>query len=276
MNSAPSSNAIDPLPEFSPSFVGVYPASDINMRRFGIFESDLAIDFAGSNTAVLITRILEQCTVDPDGRLSAGFFRELSISRRLECLLAIAAGEEGSAFNFPFHCAGCEQEIELELTLEDIADQQREADLIETVEIEIKGKPFSFRKPCGLDQENWAKMVFRDQREAVEAMIRSLAVTHDMPESLDTDTIDLLDEAMCEADPLVNFRCRVTCAECSSPNEFFIDLYDVALGTLSRNKQQLIVMVHKLASHYHWSENEIFAVPYWRRKEYLNLIAVGR
>ena len=275
MKSTPGSNVISPSPEYSGSF-GVFPSSSVGKRRFGIFESDLAIDFTGEATPNLITRILELCTVDPDSRLPSGYFRDITVGRRLECLLALAAGEGGSAFNFPFHCAGCGQEIELELTLEDIGDQQREADLIETVEVEIGGVPYTFRKPCGRDQEEWAKMVFRDQGDAVQSMICALALTHEMPESLDQVTIDFIDEAMYEADPLVNFLCRVTCAECNSPNEFFVDLCDVALGTLGRLQQQLIVMVHKLASHYHWSEKEIFSVPHWRRKEYLDLIAAGR
>ena len=276
MSSAPRSNAIDPLRESSRTLAEVYPASGIGMRRFGILESDLAIDFSGDHTPVLITRLLEQCAVDPDDRPPTGFFRELSVGRRLECLLALAAGGDGSAFNFPFHCAACGQEIELELTLEDIAEQQRAADLIETVEVEIRGKPFSLRKPCGRDQENWAKMAFRDYQEAVKAMIGSLAVVHELAENLDQDTIDLIDEAMYEADPLVNFLCRVTCGECNAPNEFSIDLCDVALRALSRRQQQLIVMVHKIASRYHWSEKEVFSVPHWRREAYLDLIAAGR
>jgi len=55
-----------------------------------------------------------------------------------------------------------------------------------------------------------------------------------------------------------------------------IDLCDVALGALRRLQQQLLITVHQLASHYHWSEKEIFSVPAFRRQAYLNLIAAGR
>jgi hypothetical protein len=276
MNSVPASEAIVPLPEFSPSLAGDPRANGVGLRRFGIFESDLAIDFAGGDPHMLITRLLGECTVDPEGRFSAAFFRTLSVGKRLECLLVLAAGEDGRAFNFPFPCVGCSQEIELELTLEEIAGQQREADLIETVEIEIKGKPVVFRKARGSDQEAWAAMHFRDEKEAAAAMIGTLAVSQDIPKSLGPDELDLIDEAMDEADPLVNFLCRVTCGECNSPNEFLVDLCDVALGMLNRLQQQLLVMIHKLASHYHWNEKEIFEIPHWRRQKYLELIAAGR
>lgn len=276
MNSAPRSNVFDPMPEYPRPFSGVYPASGIAMRQFGVCEADLAIDFAAEAPPVLVTRILDQCALDTDGREPTEYFRELSVGRRLECMLALAAGEDGSAFHFPFHCAGCGQEIELELTLDDISAQQREADRADTVDVDISGKRFALRKPCGRDQEQWSATVYQDQREAVEAMIASLAISGDVPQVLDQHAIDAIDEAMNDADPLVNFLCRVRCAECGSPNEFLIDLCEVALGTLRRLQAQLIVSVHKLASHYHWSEKEIFSVPHWRRKEYLDLISAGR
>jgi hypothetical protein len=276
MNLASRTTATIPFPELPPSFAAGFPAGGIGMRRFGIFESDLAVDFAGGNIPALVTRILEQCTVDPEDSLPAGFFRGLSVGKRLECLLALSAGEQRSSFNFPFRCSGCGQEIEMELTLDEIAEMQQEADRIETVEVGIGGRSLLFRKPSGADQEKWAGMVFRDEKEAAWAMIGTLAASPEIAESLDAEELGLIDEAMDEADPLVNFLCRVGCAECGAENEFLVDLLDVALGTLGRLQQQLIVMVHKLASHYHWSEKEIFEVPHWRRKEYLGLIAAGR
>jgi hypothetical protein len=270
------SSAPNLSPEIPSSLAAAYPASAIGMRRFGVQESDLAIDFSGNNDTQLITRLLEQCAVFPEGRPSPGFFRDLSVGRRLECLLALAVNEVHSAFEFSFHCAGCKQEIELEITLEEIAGQQREADRIETVEVELEGKTFRFRKPCGRDQENWGRMAFSNPAEAAGAIAESLALSEDLPAGLGPGAIDLIDEAMDAADPLVNFLCRANCAECNFTNEFPIDLGAVALDMLRRFQQRLIVMVHKLASHYHWSEKEIFAVPHWRRKAFLDLIAAGR
>src|SRR5687768_16888078 len=125
MNSIPTSRAFIPLPAFSPSIADADLASSTSLRQFGTNETDLAIDFAGTDPHALITRILEQCTLDPESRLSAGFFRELSVGKRLECLLLLAADEVGPAFSFPFHCTSCSQELELELTLDEIAGQQR-------------------------------------------------------------------------------------------------------------------------------------------------------
>lgn len=276
MNLVSRSDAVIRLPDFPSSLAGANPAAGIGMRRFGIFESDLAIDFTSGDVPALITRILEQCTVDPDNRLPGDFFRGLSVAKRHECLLALAAGEERVSFNFPFRCSGCEQELEIELTLDEIAEMQGEADRTDVVEVSLGKRSLLFRKPSGRDQEHWAGMIFRDETDAAWAMIGALAVDPEIADGLGAKELGLIDAAMDEADPLINFLCRIDCSECGSPNEFLIDLQAVALDRLSRLQQQLIVMVHKLASHYHWSEKEVFDVPHRRRNQYLDLIAAGR
>jgi hypothetical protein len=64
----------------------------------------------------------------------------------------------------------------------------------------------------------------------------------------------------------------VECDICGRPNDHEIDLFETALEMLARAQRSLIVSAHRLASHYHWSEREIFAVPEWRRRQYLELI----
>ena len=275
MRSPSRSSAVRPFPSLPPSLADQLRGVRICLRRFGIMEEDLGIDFAANDAPALITSLLEQCSVCSEGSLPAGVFREFSLGKRLECLLMLAAGWESPALSFPFVCPGCGQELELELTLEEIAQLQRQADATDTIEIELRGQLAVLRKPNGLDQENWARRRFQDQHEAAETMIGTLSVTPIGPEPLTADELRRIDLAMDEADPLVNFRCRVTCAECGHPNEFPIDLCETALDLLRRAQQQLLTIVHQLASHYHWNEKEVFAVPPWRRVEYLDLIAAG-
>ncbi len=265
-----------PFPAFPPSLADRFSGARTGLRPFGIEKSDLGIDLAESDTPGLVTRILKECAAGAGSGISADLFYELSVSKRLECLLVLAAKSSGTALSFPFRCAGCGLELELELTLDEIAEQQREADLIETVEVMIRDKIFTIRKPTGRDQESWSGRVFADEKAAIGAMIGTLMTMPGEWETLEAADLDRINEALDEADPLVNFLCRVACADCGEPNEFLIDLCDTALGILARLQKQLIVMVHKLASHYHWSEEEIFAVPHWRRLAYLDLIAAGR
>ena len=251
-------------------------AGGVGLRRFGTFEGDLSIDFTSANRAALVTRLLELCAVDPAGILPDNFFRKLSIGKRIECLLVLAAREPDVALGFPFKCAGCNEEIELELTLHEISEIQGEADLIEIVGVDISGRPIEFRKPTGSDQEMWSKMIFKDENDAATKMISTFAVLPGSYEGFQPNELSAVEKALEEADPLVNFSCRVSCGECGELNEHEIDLMETALSMLKRAQNQLIFTVHQLAEHYHWSEQEIFAVPDWRKQQYLELIGAIR
>ena len=277
MNSSNNPDDFLPFPPFPDALAEKYAAKHLGLRPFGIVESDLAIDFAKKNNPALVTLILEQCTTSLNKALPTDFFQDLSIGKRLECLLWLARGfNERQAFSFLFKCHSCQLELEFELTLAEIAEQQREADLKESIEIETGGRKLVFRKPLGRDQENWQNFSFPDERAAALTLAKRLQTSPDEALEIRDEALALIDEAMDEADPLVNFNCRVRCFDCDSVNEFPVDLYDFALGELNRAQNRLLNAVHRLASRYHWSEKEIFAVPHWRRMQYLNLIAEKR
>lgn len=250
-----------------------YALQDLTLRPFGIDESDLAVDFSQKDVPALVTRILAQCAVFRETAAPTDFFLDLTVGKRLECLLKLAAGGELSAFFFSFKCGACEQDLEFELTLDEIAEMQAEADQSATVELKIDGKSYVFRKPLGRDQKVWQNSAFADETAAAQAMIGSLQIAPKKKSEISGEIFGLIDEAMDEADPLINFNCRVRCAECDAVNDFPVDLSEFALGALSRAQQRLLRTVHRLASRYHWSEKEIFAVPHWRRLKYLALIA---
>jgi hypothetical protein len=276
MNALSGTGVLIPLPGCPQDIGRDVSAGGVGLRKFGIFAGDLGIDLASANRAALVTRLLESCAVDPAGILPDSFFRELSVGKRIECLLVLAAGGPGAALGFPFKCAGCGEEIELELTIREISEMQGEADLIEMVGVDIGGRRMEFRKPTGRDQEMWGKMIFSDERDRAAGMIGTLAALPGSFEALQPVELSAVEEGLDEADPLVNFSCRVSCGECGELNEHETDLTETALGMLNRAQKQLVITVHRLASHYHWSEQEIFAVPDWRRRQFLELIGAIR
>jgi hypothetical protein len=69
--------------------------------------------------------------VDLRGSLPAEFFEELSVGKRIECLLFLATGSASANLSFPFKCSGCGEELELELSLDEISSLQRAADATE-------------------------------------------------------------------------------------------------------------------------------------------------
>jgi len=70
---------------------------------------------------------------------------------------------------------------------------------------------------------------------------------------------------MQEADPLVDFSMGVELSFCGSQDTYRIDLAGHVMKQLRAVQSDLATTVHTWASHYHWSETEIFAVAPWRR-----------
>lgn len=269
----PGTHQLIPLPEFPQRYAsGFSTRRGVALRRFGIVEDDLRVDFGAANRAALATHLLNVCTVDPDGVLPENFFLELSVGKRIECLLVLALGGADDALRFPFKCGSCAEELEFELTLAELAELQGEADEIEIVDVELGGRKIRVEKFSGLDQQMLSASVFRDELHAATEMISKRVVEPAAFGRLGSREIEVVEAAMEDADPLVNFSCSIECGECGQPNDHEIDLFETALDMLGRAQRRLILSVHRLALHYHWSEREIFAVPEWRRRQYLDLI----
>lgn len=276
MNTEVEAGEVIPLPPVAMSAAGAWCTDGVGFRRFGKFETDLAVDFSVPNRAALATRLLELCAVDPEGLLPPRHFSERAIGQRIECLLLLAAGGWEKALSLVFKCQGCGQDLELDLTFKELSEVQREADQIETVGIDLEGTRVEFRKPKGRDQEVWAGTIFQDELDAATRMISSLAVTPDFSATLGQASVSEIERMFEDADPLVNFSCRVRCGECDRLNDYWVDLMETALTMLRRIQTQLIHAIHRMASHYHWSEADVLAVPEWRRQQYLQLIGATK
>ncbi len=61
---------------------------------------------------------------------------------------------------------------------------------------------------------------------------------------------------------------QTECPECGAANNVDLDPYRV----LARSSDELLRQVHQIATHYHWGEAEILAMPRMRRQRYLDLI----
>lgn len=266
-------NKLIPLPEFPQRYASGLPVrSSVGFRRFGIVEDDLRMDFGVPDRAALATRLLNLCKVDPESAVPENFFLDLSVGKRTECLLTLALGGNDDPLRFPFKCAACNEELEFELSLAELSAMQGEADKVEVIEIEVEGRQVEFRKLSGRDQELLSSVVFDDEVQGATDIVTKLAVKPNGLGQVAVGDLRRIEDAMDEADPLVNFSCRVACGECGQPNDHEIDLFETALAMLARAQRRLIVSAHRLASHYHWTEREIFAVPEWRREQYLGLI----
>ena len=212
----------------------------------------------------------------------------MGVSQRIAKLLNIVALSEGACFDFTLSCPEetCRETMSIEIDFDSLYQLQQSA--YEETAVVLEKHALCVRRPTGQDQLNWLTQPASEK--GLQAMIQALLVRPDVsfdvssdinfaqvsqPEPTDEQlllALPALNQALDRLDPLVNFTLSVTCPHCDRTTQSDLDLGAWALEKLRRSQQQLISMVHRLASYYHWSESEIFAIPSWRRSHYLALI----
>jgi hypothetical protein len=278
----------------SPSFGGVhtvqlpkaleatYAIETLMLRPFGIDERDLEVDFSQHSRPALVTDILERCATVANGKSpDRSLLWELQVGTRIECLLRIIS--LGGAFEaaLPMRCLdeACGKKVEVELSLDELLGSQGETS--DSISVDCGEQTLELRKPRGLDQHAWSTREFESDRAAMESMVQTLVVQADHSRSenntfspflFDDDVLSAIDRVMQESDSLVSFSLEVVCPYCQSHSELELDLETLSIEFLRHSQRSLLTTIHRLAKHYHWSEQQIFAVPHWRRIHYLRLL----
>ncbi len=263
-----------------PGSVKAGHANDLVLRPFGLYESDLNVDFTQALPPFLVTEILDCCTRDVgEARLEPDFFWSLTVGKRIECLLNLLPSGPGTEIPFTFLCPNkeCSQELQIEISVREISAMQAEAYESEPVLVPLENGSLALRRPTGSDQLTWLNSRFADEEAATKGMLRTLLLECPANAAIDGDAIpnglvSVVEQALEEADPLVCFSLLVNCSSCGAENLLEIDLEEFSLRRLRQAQMRLLASVHKLAANYHWSEREIFSIPYWRRARYLSLI----
>jgi len=251
------------------------------LRPFGFRAEDLAIDFDHTARPWLEIQILACCTTDKAGHNpEEGFFWKLGLSQRTECLLAITSLAHSSRqINVDLRCQNskCHEEMEVEFSMQDIANIQNSSEQNESIAVEINHQLFSLRKPKGSDQLKWLSDSYRGESSAAQYMINSLLpeeqqLTFHPQGEQNSDWLQNINDAMQAMDPLVNFRINTSCPSCEKQYAYDIDFGEICLQKLQSAQNRLIETVHTLAFYYHWNDQDIFALPPWRLQRHLSLI----
>jgi hypothetical protein len=264
-----------PLPEWLPIERACRPAS---LRAFGSDMGDLAIDFAGVERPWLITNLLLRCSQTRNGDpVPEEAIWGLPVSTRIAATVWLAAAEATRPLAWRVRCrySDCGSEGELELDPGEIEALIAERQQEKLVPVKIGSHTVRLRRPTGGDQRRWL-----DDRAEGLSIAASLVVEPSL-EDLVADGItvdamsDSIDSAMEEYDPLVDFHVDVGCPQCGRATTQAPDLAAGSLERLWGAQLGLIDQVHRLASHYHWTEDEIAKIPSWRRQAYLASIDGG-
>lgn len=263
------------LPEWLP----VEPENrPVELRPYGSEMTDLAVNFAGVERPWLMTSVLSRCAHTAGGRPAPEeAIWELPVSTRIEAVVALACAVSPRPLEWRVRCryADCGLEAELELTAEEIQAVTAEACVEKLAPVSIGARTVWLRRPTGNDQRQWLA-----SGAGPAAMAASLVVEPRLddlaPEGISLEEIGAsLDRAMEQYDPLIGFHLDVNCPDCGRATAQAPDLAGGALERLWSSQLALIDQVHRLASHYHWTEEEIARVPAWRRQAYLARLEGG-
>lgn len=238
---------------------------------------DLDVPLDGASWPVprpeLVTRVLAACRADDASGDDAW---DLTLGGRIGGLAAVLA-RSGEPLRPQLRCPepGCGEAFEVELPLERLVAMAEEAERERAVVVPLARRPtLRLRRPTGRDQLRWSARRFASTAEAERALLGSLVVEPaDGPGPLTDAELSAVSAAMEEADPLPSFRVASACPACAAQGEHALDLEGLLLALLARRQRALIHDVHRLAAEFGWSEADVLAIPEWRRRAYLRLLA---
>ena len=246
-------------------------------RCYGALAGDLDLDFENTQRPLLITQLLGRCLRQTnDVAYTESTLWEWSLNRRLQGVLAITAATIGPTVLLRAKCSATDCGEELELPLELAMFQQ--ANEPETLCCKLDDTTqLALRLPTGKDQDRWLNQFYGASQDLALSMARSLvsSVQGELPQAdwrLPEAWLDPVAEALAESDPLTALSLHSQCPVCHEDNELELDLEGWLLQQLADEQVMLLRQVHRLASVYHWSEEQIISLPQRRRNDYLTLI----
>jgi hypothetical protein len=235
------------------------------VRPFGSEAGDLDVDFT-LRPPFLATDLLRRCAA-----LSDEAAWDLAVGARTETLAALAMLSEPGPLAIGLRCPRpqCREALEIDIEPGELrsacADREREH-----VDVRVGGDPMRLRRPTGRDQRAWLGTRWPDIETARRSMLASL-LSAPVSRPLDASVLTALETELAHIDPLVDFTLGVACPACGVTEEHTVDLEQHALAALRRVHQRLFESVARLATRFHWTEADIFALPPWRRERYLAL-----
>jgi hypothetical protein len=215
-------------------------------------------------TSVLAGSLAELAGVTAD----EGLVRSLSCGDREYLVLQLAALIDPAPRWVTAGCRGCSELIQFQVSPQAVPFKPSGEGYPETV-AELSIGEARLRVPTGADEEFIA---VQESDAGAETLLLSRLLTfagEPVPvECLSRVDLEQLDQLLDRMSPQAGLSAGVDCPHCGLSQEMRIDPYDWLLGDSDALDQE----IHTLAFHYHWSEQDILALPRTRRARYLQLI----
>jgi hypothetical protein len=226
---------------------------------------EIAVDNASSRVALQLL----------DGLLSKNRFQpvngncpnvtKLVTADRDRVIAQLYLSVYGSKVESTLTCMNCAKQYDIDFSLHDLLNHCAiEAGLSlanGTYELEPTVR---FRLPTGEDE----LLIEGFSPEKAEKVLMERCILSNTPESLS----DSVQKRMAEIAPVLNMEMEAICPECGHTQQVLFDMQSFFLMKLKQERPQLLREIHLIASHYHWSHQEILTLPRKIRKQYVSLI----
>jgi len=259
-------------------------------------EEELLADCESSTRTTFLTMLLRRCmrrlgTMSP---ISEDVVRGLLIADCHYLVLKLREATFGAQVQATVQCPweACREKVDIDFSLQDIpVHESEEKGPLYTRELSpdaaLRGeqgeqyREVVFRLPNSEDQEAISPVVEEDEAKALALLLTRCicrlgplhapgpAVIHRLSPLARAE----IERHMAEAAPQVDLTLAVHCPECGREFAVPFDLLGFLLGECKTSRELLYREVHYLAYHYHWSEQDIMALPREKRRKYIALLA---
>lgn len=203
---------------------------------------------------------------------------ELTIGQRDGSLLYLWEKTFDSVFKGYSECPNCRQQLEFDISPENIRMLPEAACSEERNPGELMDKNIriSFRLPSSIDLAAAAdcKDVQMAQTLIIKRCVLDAGVNGKpvQVDELSAETIGKLITRMSESDPQAEILLDFQCPACSHKWQMLFDIVTFFWKEISRQTRRLLMDVHVLASSYGWREEDILSMSSVRRQSYLNMV----
>jgi hypothetical protein len=218
-----------------------------------------------------VTSVLAKC-----GDFSEQDAACLTVGEREALLLKLRWLTFGERMSCVLECprADCRKKMDLDLTVGDLLLPSSD-DARRIHEASFDGWVVRFRLPEGADQEAVASLALTDESEAVQTLLNRCVISAERDgerlSEIPALLAERLSDALAKLDPQSEIVLEARCPACGDSFRAILDTASFFFTEVAAHARTLLEEVHLLASHYHWSEAAILAIPERRRRLYLAL-----
>jgi hypothetical protein len=196
---------------------------------------------------------------------------DLALGRREELVLGLRERCFGGTFDCAVNCPSCGEELELELTADDVrVPAPRGEHRLAHDGFDVEFRLVTSRDLLAVDPA---------AAGARRALLGGCVVTarrggrQVRVDELTDGVLDALAAALSTQDPQAGVVLPLDCAGCGHEWESPFDVGEYLWAELDAYARRLLLDVHQLASAYGWTEDDVLAVSPGRRQVYLDLVA---